>query len=67
MTRRTQAAIALAAALLATGVGGGVWAIATGRISPSTWTLRTLAILGTLSLAEWAYNLARAIHDHRHR
>lgn len=66
MTRRAQAAIALVAALLATGVGGGVWAITTGRIAPGTWTLRTLATLGTISLAEWAYNLGRALHDRRH-
>lgn len=60
-----RAHIAVAAVLLTFGIGTAWWAVASGRITLGTLTIRTLAALGLLAVAQWAADLTRALRRHR--
>lgn len=57
----------IAVALILVGCGLAWWSITSGRITPGTLTIRSLAAIGTLTLADWIRDLARSIwHARRH-
>jgi hypothetical protein len=55
----------LACLLLAIGIAGVWWSIATGRITPGSLTIRCLAVLGVYDLATGAARTLRNLRRHR--
>lgn len=65
MPRSLRTQTALAVVLLASGISSAWWAIASGHTTLGTLTIRVLAALGLLAVAQWVADLTRVLRRHK--